>query len=148
MIRMSAIRQTVARPLRHIALSALVALPMGLAAQAPAEARDASFRLELHTPQGSYSVGDRGRRGQYREYRHAVLPPHKVVRRLRRQGFFEPRGLTFVPQRQVYRVDAYTHRGQPVRLRVDARTGEALRVRYLDDHRRGGRRDGRRGRRR
>ena len=42
-------------------------------------------------------------------------------------------GLTYIPQRQVYRVDALTCRGQPVRLRVDARTGETLRVRHLDD---------------
>ena len=136
---------------RRAAIAALLALPMGLAAQAPAQAAQAgqlSFSLELRgaqaTPVRQY------RRGHHRGYNRGVLPPHRVARRLRHQGYFDPRRLTYIPQRQVYRVDAVTYRGQPVRLRVDARTGRTLRVRYLDDRRgRGqGRRGGRGGRRR
>ena len=130
--------------LRRAAIAALLALPLGFAGQAPAQATQATFSLELRGAPGAVAVRDY-RRG----YHRAVLPPHRVVRRLRHQGYFDPRGLTYIPQRQVYRVDAVTYRGQPVRLRVDARTGQTLRVRYLDDRRgrgRGGK--GRRGGRR
>lgn len=146
----TAARSAFRRPIQRLALAALVALPMGLAAQPAAEARDTTFRLEFSTPQGRFAIGDREYRrdhwGPRRGYHRAVLPPHRIVRRLRHQGYVDMRGLTYLPDRAVYRVDAFTRRGQPVRLRVDARTGETLRVRYLDD-RRGRRGGGRRVRR-
>ena len=137
------------RALRRLLVAGLVALPLGLAAQAPAEAAGANFSFQVSGPNGSFSVGNHGiRSDRYGYGRRAVLPPHRIVRRLRRQGFHDPRGLSYVPARQIYRVDARSYDGRPVRLRVDARTGQALRVTYLSDDRRGrgeGRRDRNRG---
>ncbi len=123
--------------LRGLALTALVALPLGLSAQGPAEARDVRFGIELNGPNGSLTIGNghrptyERRRDHQRDYRRSVLDPQQIVRRLGRQGYGDFRGLRYIPNRAAYAVTARDHRGDRVRIRVDARSGRPIVVRYV-----------------
>jgi hypothetical protein len=63
------------------------------------------------------------------EGRH-VLPPHRLVRRVERQGYRHVRTLGF-GRRGAIRATAYDVYHRPVMLAVDAYSGQILRVRYL-----------------
>lgn len=115
--------------LRNLTLAALVSLPLGLAAQGDAQARDVRFGIELNGPNGSISIGNH--RGTRYGHQRRVLHPEQIVRRLGRQGYADFRGLRYIPHRSAYAVTARTFEGDRVRLRVDARSGRPLVVRYL-----------------
>ena len=57
-----------------------------------------------------------------------VLPPHRLVRRIERQGFFGVRTFGF-SRRGVVRAAAFDQYRRPVTLRVDPYTGAVLQVR-------------------
>jgi hypothetical protein len=57
-----------------------------------------------------------------------ILPPHRLIRRVERQGFFGARPMGF-SRRGMIRVMAFDQWRRPVSLRVDPYTGAVLRVR-------------------
>jgi hypothetical protein len=57
-----------------------------------------------------------------------ILPPHRLIRRLERQGFYGVRPMGF-SRRGMIRVMAFDQWRRPVALRVDPYTGMVLRVR-------------------
>jgi hypothetical protein len=58
----------------------------------------------------------------------AILPPHRLIRRVERQGYFGVRTMGF-SRRGMIRAIAFDQWRQPVDLRIDPFTGAVLRVR-------------------
>lgn len=56
-----------------------------------------------------------------------ILPPHRLIRRLERQGFYGVRPMGF-SRRGMIRVMAFDQWRRPVALRVDPYTGAVLRI--------------------
>lgn len=114
------------------ALAALLALPVGMAAGAPAQAADFRIEFRVDGPGVRATPSRHGVRHGRPRYEQRVLPPRRIARRLNRQGFRAIRDIVYMPRRGVYRVEARDRRGLPVVIRADARTGEPRLVRYLD----------------
>lgn len=73
---------------------------------------------------------ERGWRGDYRRHREQI-PPHAVMHRLSREGFYGFDGLHYRADGHRYVVRAYGPRGRYVRVSVDASSGHVVDVRPL-----------------
>ncbi|HAH09216.1 MAG TPA: hypothetical protein DCL48_03840, partial [Alphaproteobacteria bacterium] len=67
-----------------------------------------------------------GWQNKWWDERH-ILPPHRLIRRLERQGFYNVRLFGF-SHRGMIRAQGFDERGFFVRLRVDPYSGRVIRV--------------------
>lgn len=93
---------------------------------------DRRFNFQLHF--GNFDRWERGwgygnYHNQYRS--HQPLSHWQIVRRLERQGYYGVRHLQRARGGFGYRAFAFTHRGQPVMLRVNPFTGRVMAARYV-----------------
>ncbi|GGB32302.1 hypothetical protein GCM10011316_00520 [Roseibium aquae] len=119
---------------RALALIALLASVAALPLPAASASPQASISNSGGVAAGFRSVEHPGRAGEFRHgpderWLHRKLGPRQIRQSLRQRGFYQIRFLKERPH--VYVVRAIGWRGHPVRLVVDARTGEILRGRPI-----------------
>lgn len=91
--------------------------------------QDHQPQVQRHWPQDNWGQHD-WRRPHGWHGHHATLPAHRLIRRVERQGYYDARIMG--PGRfGAIRVFAYDFRHRPVMLRVDARSGQVLAIRFV-----------------
>lgn len=119
-----------------------IALLIGVgSASVPAQAESLTFGF--YGPNGGFSISTSDhknyapiRKAGKRDYRQVYpLPPKRIVKKLRKRGFYNIRNLR--TNDRFYKARATNKRGRVVRLKIDAYTGKIVKRTHVKWDRRG-----------
>lgn len=119
-----------------------IAMLIGIgSASVPAQAETLTFGF--YGPNGGFSISTNDRKHYApiqkvgkKEYRRVrPLPPHRIVKKLRKRGFYNIRNLR--TNDRFYKARAINKRGRVVRLKIDAYTGRIVKRKPVKWDRRG-----------